>query len=299
MAPTRAHEQEANAGPSSSTKSWNLNRKSVRHKQQKHPYVRPDQNAQEDQALPGVQKLKAALRQTRRLLAKDKLAADVRVETERRAKALEADLARAEQAKKERAMSVRYHAIKFFERQKVTRKLKQTKRQLSGTRDSAERKAIEEKLFALRVDLNYIIHYPKTKKYISLFPPEVRNPEQSTKKDKQKEKAKDKGEADTDVQREELRAWVRQCMARGEMSAEPENEQPEGRSKSVAGGDATPGKARASQGKAAGAAAKGGKGLGDDAFFESGSADEDGDSGDDGVGRSDKEDSDENVDMEE
>lgn len=47
-------------------------------------------------------------------LPKDTLAADVRVETERRLKALEADIVQAESAKKERSMSVRYHKIKFF-----------------------------------------------------------------------------------------------------------------------------------------------------------------------------------------
>lgn len=44
----------------------------------------------------------------------DNLAADVRVETERRFKALEADLHEAESAKKERALAVRYHKVKFF-----------------------------------------------------------------------------------------------------------------------------------------------------------------------------------------
>jgi hypothetical protein len=38
----------------------------------------------------------------------------VRVETERRLKALEADLAKAERAKKERTMAQRYHKVKFF-----------------------------------------------------------------------------------------------------------------------------------------------------------------------------------------
>jgi hypothetical protein len=36
------------------------------------------------------------------------------VETERRLKALEAELQQAEQAKKERAFALRYHKIKFF-----------------------------------------------------------------------------------------------------------------------------------------------------------------------------------------
>jgi rRNA-processing protein Efg1 len=42
------------------------------------------------------------------------LAANVRVEAERRQKALEAELGQAEQAKKERTLSVKYHKVKFF-----------------------------------------------------------------------------------------------------------------------------------------------------------------------------------------
>lgn len=42
---------------------------------------------------------------------KENLAADVRVTTERRLKSLEGDLARAERAKTERAMAVRYHKV--------------------------------------------------------------------------------------------------------------------------------------------------------------------------------------------
>jgi hypothetical protein len=67
-----------------------------------------------DAPLPGVQKLKAALRQTRRLLAKENLAADTRVVAERKLKAQEAELAAAETARTEKAMAVRYHKVKFF-----------------------------------------------------------------------------------------------------------------------------------------------------------------------------------------
>jgi hypothetical protein len=78
----------------------------------------------------GVSKIKSALRQTRRLLAKvcgcglldficthmqqEGLGADVRIEAERKLKALEADLVVAETANKERALATRYHKIKFF-----------------------------------------------------------------------------------------------------------------------------------------------------------------------------------------
>lgn len=42
------------------------------------------------------------------------LAADVRVETERRLKSLQKDLEKAETANKEKMLAVRYHKVKFF-----------------------------------------------------------------------------------------------------------------------------------------------------------------------------------------
>ncbi|KAL0072608.1 18S rRNA maturation protein [Marasmius tenuissimus] len=181
-------------------------------------------------ALPGVQKIKASIRQARRLLAKDKLDADVRVQTERKLKSLEADLAKAEENRKEKTLATRYHKVKFFglciftrqsrypsdqsltERQKVTRKIKQTIRELSEA-DGSSRERLKSELLSLRVDLNYILHYPKTKKYISLFPPEARHGQ---------EQPKAAPSATTDAEREEIRHWIRQQMEKGDLPAEPE-----------------------------------------------------------------------------
>ncbi|CAK5281930.1 unnamed protein product [Mycena citricolor] len=162
----------------------------------------PPQNS--DNGKPGVSKIKASLRQTRRLLAKGNLAANIRVETERRLKALEADLITAEQGKKERTMAVRYHGPKFFERQKVLRKLIQAKKSLAEEDTSELRVSVAD----LRVDLNYTLHYPKTKKYISLFPPELR--------------AGEAQDLPLDPGREEVRAWIRSQMKGGQLSIEPE-----------------------------------------------------------------------------
>ncbi|KAF7782763.1 hypothetical protein Agabi119p4_2139 [Agaricus bisporus var. burnettii] len=168
-----------------------------------------------ESAAPGVSKIKSSLRQTRRLLAKDKLAADVRVETERRLKALEGELAQAEVANKERTMATRYHKIKFFERQKVTRKISQIQKQIASTEDDPTKEKLLRTLYERRVDLNYILHYPKLKKYISLFPPEIRKGEQPS-------TASAKDAAETAQGREEVRSWVRSCMEKGELSGEPE-----------------------------------------------------------------------------
>ncbi|KIY46097.1 hypothetical protein FISHEDRAFT_27192, partial [Fistulina hepatica ATCC 64428] len=109
----------------------------------------------------------------------EKLDANVRVEGERRLKALEVQLAQAETAKKEKDMATRYHRIKFFgnsipDRQKVVRKIHQAKKQLAEAIDDEAKAPLKAALRECRVKLNYILHYPRTEKYISLFPPEVR-----------------------------------------------------------------------------------------------------------------------------
>ncbi|KIK34839.1 hypothetical protein CY34DRAFT_97214 [Suillus luteus UH-Slu-Lm8-n1] len=164
-----------------------------------------------EESLPGVQKIKSSLRQTRRLLAKESLAADVRVETERRLKALEADLARAETARKERTYAMKYHKVKFFERQKLVRRIKQVKRDLTSAQGK-EREKLDSELEGLRVDLNYILHYPKTKKYISLFPPERRQIDSVS------------TNSDDNDQRIAVRALIQDQMRCGEISKQPENE---------------------------------------------------------------------------
>ncbi|KAM6502600.1 DUF2361 domain containing protein [Amanita muscaria] len=170
---------------------------------------RQQRKGQGSNAFPGVQKIKASIRQTKRLLSKDNLAADVRVKTERRLKSLESDLQRVELAKKERQFAVRYHKVKFFERQKVVRKINQTKKRMEASRSSEIKSALSE----LRVDLNYILHYPKTKKYISLFPPEARKGETRPTAEES---------ANSNAQKEEIRSWIREKMVVGELPAKPE-----------------------------------------------------------------------------
>ncbi|KIJ95096.1 hypothetical protein K443DRAFT_683278 [Laccaria amethystina LaAM-08-1] len=202
MAPVRTRDKSSN--PEASTSNQAAPSKKARKHRHRHE--------KESNSAPGLQKLKASLRQTRRLLAKDNLAADVRVETERRLKALEAELHQAEIANKERALAVRYHKVKFFERQKVTRKLKQAKARLESASGS-EKETIASEVSALRVDLNYTLHYPKSQKYISLFPPEIRK---GTTAPSQAEAAT------TAKAREEIRSSIRLCMGKGELSVEPE-----------------------------------------------------------------------------
>jgi hypothetical protein len=63
-------------------------------------------------------------------------------------------------------------------------------------------------------------HYPKTKKYISLFPPDVRHQDGSTSNSRRTQTASE--QTKTDMDRQEIRSWIRERMLKGELSAEPE-----------------------------------------------------------------------------
>ncbi|KAL1413172.1 18S rRNA maturation protein [Vanrija albida] len=122
--------------------------------------------------IPGLSKLKGSIRQTKRLLAKDNLEPSLRVQTQRRLAALEADLATAQKRDVERKNGAKYHAVKFFERQKLTRVIKRAQRALGADKPLKGKKLAkaEAELADARVMLNYVLHFPNTQKYISLFP---------------------------------------------------------------------------------------------------------------------------------
>lgn len=96
--------------------------------------------------------------------------------TQRRLTALEADLALAEKRAVEKKNGEKYHAVKFFERQKLVRLIKRAQRGLSelpaeegegekekkkaAKKAAKERTRLEKELFDARCMLNYIIHFP-------------------------------------------------------------------------------------------------------------------------------------------
>jgi hypothetical protein len=62
-------------------------------------------------------------------------------------------------------------------------------------------------------------HYPKTEKYISLFPSEVRNGEV---------RQADAEAAKTDVRRQEIRSWIREKMNSGDLPTSIEEDMKSG-----------------------------------------------------------------------
>lgn len=121
----------------------------------------------------------------------------------------------------------------------------------------------------------YPQHYPRTHKYVSLFPPEVR---QDPDGGKGKAKAVDPSEtAKTDSQREEVRTLIREQMTRGELSSEPELEQTEDQTQHQAPRSRSTLKSSQNGSKAEPPAKL--AGVQDDAFFGDDSDNEDGSEG--------------------
>ncbi|WVO24967.1 rRNA-processing protein EFG1 [Cryptococcus decagattii] len=150
----------------------------------------PATEARDEAGIPGLSKLKSSIRQTKRLLAKENLEPGLRVSTQRRLTSLEADLAAAERREVEKKNGAKYHKVKFFERQKLVRLIRRFNRKLLDSETSSKKRSKhEEELLDARIMLNYVLHFPNTQKYISLFPS---NPNQTENEDDDVDSSKPK-----------------------------------------------------------------------------------------------------------
>ena len=126
-----------------------------------------------------------------------------------------AELLREQEEKKraaiERKLALRYHKVRFFERVKIERRLKRLRRQqkafIRGD-DSAEplTDAEEEELKRLEEDLQYVLHFPKGEKYVSILK-NAENPE---------------AQEHLEAERSRLRAQVKRNLAEIALVAEPD-----------------------------------------------------------------------------
>lgn len=121
----------------------------------------------------GAAKVKKKIRDIQRLLRKDNLPADVRHENERALKALQVDLDNTQARLRAAKNAKKYHMVRFFERKKALRKLKQARKALAEAEEAGVKKDIKKARKVVRhceVDVAYVILYPKEKKYIALYP---------------------------------------------------------------------------------------------------------------------------------
>lgn len=144
--------------------SGNKNSKSVR---------KPDGKGVSKALGAGSGKIKKKIRDLERLLRRDNLPANVRVDNERALKALQVQLGNVEQETKTKKVARKYHMVRFFERKKAIRQLKQAKKAYEDAKITNDRKVTKKARTVLKhkeIDVAYTFMYPKEQKYISLFP---------------------------------------------------------------------------------------------------------------------------------
>lgn len=117
----------------------------------------------------GVNKLKKRIRDIERLLRKKKdvLPDTVLVDKERTLDALRMELETAELRTKAKKNASKYHMIRFFERKKALRRYKKAAKQLE---EDPKNKDLKKQVKEYKTDLCYVVNFPKTEKYISLYP---------------------------------------------------------------------------------------------------------------------------------
>ncbi|KAI9809515.1 MAG: 18S rRNA maturation protein [Pycnora praestabilis] len=139
---------------------------------QQPPHKKPRKAEPATTKRSSVNPLKKRIRDlSRRLERCETLPADVRVENERALAGYKQELSVADDEKRRQKMIKKYHMIRFFERQKATRRLKKLQKHLPTISDPNEARIIEQQIHITEVDLNYTRFCPLDQKYTSLYPP--------------------------------------------------------------------------------------------------------------------------------
>ncbi|KAE9988376.1 hypothetical protein EG328_011136 [Venturia inaequalis] len=114
--------------------------------------------------------LKDGIRDLERMLKGANMPADLRQTRERELEALKLELVKMTADKEKQEMIGRYHMVRFFDRKKAERRLKQATKALRACEDSEEHKKLEQDVHIAQIDLNYTQYYPLAQTYSSLYP---------------------------------------------------------------------------------------------------------------------------------
>lgn len=113
----------------------------------------------------------------------------------------------------------RYHKIRFFDRQKATKRLKKAKKLLAACEnDGEELSLLQTKEHKAEVDLNYALYYPLDQPYTPLFPTRKKPETEQTTDHAAEEVSQEAGEI---AAQGDGKMWVlvEMCMAEGRLDA--------------------------------------------------------------------------------
>ncbi|KAK1980474.1 hypothetical protein LZ30DRAFT_723110 [Colletotrichum cereale] len=138
---------------------------------------------------------KTRARAIRRLLQSGKeLPSTKRNELEQELEALQERVEEHDFRKRRSNMIQKYHMVRFFERKKAERLLKQLRKKLQQTEDPEEKKRLEAEAHVAEVDVAYARFFPLMERYESMYPNKDKKAEDG--EQEQEEGDGDKPEAD-------------------------------------------------------------------------------------------------------
>lgn len=151
----------------------------------------------------GSNKIKKRIRDLERLLTRkrDVLPDTIIVEKERTLEALKLELENAKMKQKVKENAKKYHMIRFFERKKALRRYKKA---LKLAEDSNKESVAAKDLIEKKIDLCYVVNFPKTEKYIALYPTNENVEEKS-----------DNGSKKTEIRRKAFRDLIATQLEEG------------------------------------------------------------------------------------
>ncbi|DBA91221.1 TPA: hypothetical protein ACH3X2_004095 [Trebouxia sp. C0005] len=146
--------------------------------------------------------LKNKIRGVERLLRKASSDHKLKRSLEGKLSELQSSLAKHDKEATERKYAVRYHKIRFFERVKLERRVKQ----IEGKADRGHALSAEEQqhLKQHKENLQYVMHFPKGERYVSIV----------------KEAADPAAQAKLETERKRLKAMIRHQLAESAMLAQ-------------------------------------------------------------------------------
>ncbi|KAL7946222.1 hypothetical protein V8C42DRAFT_319935 [Trichoderma barbatum] len=135
-------------------------------------YVGRKRQAQEDSG--AKKRIRAIERSLRR---NQDMPANVRIDLERELASQKQIMQDKSYKKKRSTMISKYHMVRFFERKKASRLVKQLKRKLEQESDASEAEKIRHDLHIAEVDEAYTLYFPHLETYVGLYSSAAKKPD--------------------------------------------------------------------------------------------------------------------------
>lgn len=150
----------------------------------------------------GSNKIKKRIRDLERLLTRKRatLPDTIIIEKERTLEALKHELENAKLRQTVKENAKKYHMVRFFERKKALRRYKKA---VKLTDNSDKESDAGRDLVEKTIDLCYVVNFPKTEKYIALYP------------SNENEEKLDKGSKKTQIRRKAFRDLIAKQLKEG------------------------------------------------------------------------------------